>query len=299
MYRARRVLIAAALMVLTMMMAGQTFAQKAWGAELNKTSLKLKTEETYTLKIGGVSSKDVKWKSSNKAVAKVSKKGKITAKSKGSAVITATYEGQTYTCNVRVKLNRWDKLLKKYLKDEKTDRLMLVKYTGGTSCTFEMYKKKENADGLYWKKLFSCSGRVGKNGIDKQREGDKKTPTGEFKTGAAFGLNKNPGTKIKYTVLNEYLYWSAVPGTYNTMVDRRNTSAYNGEHLSDYKGFYDYALDIGYNTDCVYKKGSAIFLHCTVPGHNYTAGCVAIPTKYMKKVLRSITDKTMICIYKK
>ena len=45
----------------------------------------------------------VKWKSKNASVAKVSKKGKITAVKKGTAKMTAKYKGKTYKFTVNVK----------------------------------------------------------------------------------------------------------------------------------------------------------------------------------------------------
>ncbi len=44
----------------------------------------------------------IKWKSSNKKVATVTSKGKVTAKTKGKAVITATYNRKTYQCSIKV-----------------------------------------------------------------------------------------------------------------------------------------------------------------------------------------------------
>ena len=60
---------------------------------------------TLTLKDGSgktVSATKVKWSTSNKAVAIVSAKGKVTSKKAGSAKITATYKGKKYTCTVTV-----------------------------------------------------------------------------------------------------------------------------------------------------------------------------------------------------
>lgn len=74
-------------------------------AKLNKTSLKLKKGKTYQLKTKNVK-ETVTWKSSNKKVATVSKKGKITAKKTGTAVIKAIYKkngkAKTLKCKVTV-----------------------------------------------------------------------------------------------------------------------------------------------------------------------------------------------------
>lgn len=69
--------------------------------KLNKTQLVLKVKQTANLKLSGTSRK-VTWKSSKKSVASVNKKGKVTAKKQGSAVITASVGGKRYSCQVQV-----------------------------------------------------------------------------------------------------------------------------------------------------------------------------------------------------
>lgn len=196
--------------------------------------------------------------------------------------------------------SRWSALKDKYREKKNTDRLIFVKYTGGTSCHVYMLKKQLRKDGVThkWKRILACRGYVGLNGIGKTREGDMTTPQGTFKIGEAFGILEDPGTKIPYTQLNPYLYWSGEEGTYNTMVDSRELGHIpaNSEHLIDYTMSYRYALDMGYNRKCVFKKGSALFLHCF--GNNtYTAGCVAISEENMRTILQNVTKKTRICIY--
>lgn len=56
-----------------------------------------------TLKLTGKGT--VKWKSSNKKIASVSKKGVVTAKKTGTVTITATCNGKKATCKVKVKKN--------------------------------------------------------------------------------------------------------------------------------------------------------------------------------------------------
>lgn len=196
---------------------------------------------------------------------------------------------------------RWTKLQRKYLEKSSVNCLIFVKYTGGTRCQVLLYRKAKKANGTYtWKKKLSCNGYVGLYGIGKMQEGDAKTPTGVFKPTEAFGILDNPGTALKYTKLNPYLYWSGEWGTYNTMVDSRVLGHVpeNSEHLIDYSPHYNYVINIGYNPKNTYWAGSAIFLHCT--GYNpYTGGCVAISEQNMRTVLRTITKKTRVCIYAK
>ena len=73
---------------------------------LSKSSLTLYTTGTKTAKLTAKvtgTSKKVSYKSSNTAVATVDQSGNITAKKAGKAVITASVNGVTATCNVTVK----------------------------------------------------------------------------------------------------------------------------------------------------------------------------------------------------
>lgn len=68
---------------------------------LNKVKLTLSKGETYRLRITGTSAKS--WKSSDKAVAAVSSKGKVSAKGAGTAVIRCMgSNGKSYKCTVKV-----------------------------------------------------------------------------------------------------------------------------------------------------------------------------------------------------
>ncbi len=195
----------------------------------------------------------------------------------------------------RASSSRWTLLKKRYGANKHVNRLIFVKYKGHSKADFLMFKKTK---GGRWKRLIRCTAYVGKNGIGKQREGDKKTPTGTFNFTIAFGILKNPGTGIRYIKLNPYLYWSSRKKDYNRMVDSRKARGVRGEHLIRCNPYYNYAINIDYNPDNIYGKGSAIFLHCQ-GGHPYTGGCVAIPQKKMRKVLKNATSAMKICIYRK
>ena len=76
--------------------------------------------QTTTLKIEGTT-KTVTWSSSNKKVATVSQKGKVTAKKAGTVTIKAKVGKKTYKCKVTV--------LKPYISDEKLTLTKIAKYT--------------------------------------------------------------------------------------------------------------------------------------------------------------------------
>lgn len=223
---------------------------------------------------------------------------------------------------------RWQAIQKDYLGSQ-TDRLIFVKYKRGSKATLEMWKKtlerveapsrdegvdseadktsKQSEGTTYryekkWKRIVSCNAYVGKNGINKVRQGDRKTPVGIYNITMAFGRKKSPGTAgISYKKLNKYHYWSVEKKTYNTFVDVRKLGRkqISGEHLIDYNPWYNYSLALDYNKKCTYLKGSAIFLHCVGGGRTYTAGCIAVSEKNMKKIIKNTTKHTKICIYKK
>lgn len=70
--------------------------------KLNKTKASLYVGEKVTLKMVGTSAKPT-FTSSNKAVAAVSKTGKVTSKKVGTATITAKVKGKSYKCKITVK----------------------------------------------------------------------------------------------------------------------------------------------------------------------------------------------------
>jgi transglutaminase/protease-like cytokinesis protein 3 len=79
----------------------QTVIAEAASVKISKTKLSLNTGDVVTLKITGTTKK-ITWSTSDKSVATVSSKGKVTAKNSGSAVITASVNGTKITCKVTV-----------------------------------------------------------------------------------------------------------------------------------------------------------------------------------------------------
>ncbi len=191
--------------------------------------------------------------------------------------------------------NRWDKLLDKYADSKTVNQLIFVKYQGGSKAKVYLYNKS----GKKWKQVLSCTGYVGKNGIDKTKEGDKKTPTGTYTITGAFGKKSKPTTSLNYTKVNKYLYLCADKSHYNELIDIRDYPNHKctGEHLSEYGSVYNYGLFLDFNSEGVYKKGSAIFMHCT-GSYKYTAGCIAVSQSNMLKILKTLEDGAKICIYK-
>ena len=105
--------------------------------KINKTNATVYVGKTTTLKVKGTNKK-VTWSSSNKKVATVSSKGKVTAKKKGTATITAKVSGKKYKCKVAVK-NPY--LNKKTVSLEK-GKTTTLKLTGATAKKYKSSNTK-------------------------------------------------------------------------------------------------------------------------------------------------------------
>ena len=185
-----------------------------------------------------------------------------------------------------------------------TNQIIGVDFDKGSNARLTLYQK--NKDGI-WNDQYSVAAYVGKNGIDKQAEGDGKTPTGMFNLTQPFGILKDPGAKIPgYVRVTKYHYWVSTSGSgfYNQLIDtrlplmRHYKPTAKDEKLIDYKGVYNYGLFIDYNAEGIAGKGSAIFLHCTsTKKDKSTAGCIAVPQNVMVSLLRTIKEGAKIVIY--
>ena len=104
------IIIMALALTLAMPVTAQAAKKKAPKISKTKVTMtitKKKTKPAVQLKVKNVSAKKVKWTTSNKKVATVSKNGKVVAKKKGNAVITVKVKGsKTLRCKVTVKDNR-------------------------------------------------------------------------------------------------------------------------------------------------------------------------------------------------
>ena len=95
--------------------SGFVVSAKTTSVSISKKSAIMIKGTKLTLKISGTESA-VTWKSSDKTVAAVNSKGKVTAKAAGAATIVAKVDGKKYTCAITVedpKLNRTEATLVK------------------------------------------------------------------------------------------------------------------------------------------------------------------------------------------
>lgn len=188
---------------------------------------------------------------------------------------------------------KMDELFIKYINEENVNQLIFVKCKTKSFAEVKMYIKENND----WKLILKCEGCIGKNGLGKEKEGDLKTPIGEFGIITAFGIKENPGTTMPYIKITDDLYCCSDKEYYNQIINvEEKRHKCRGEHLIDYIPEYNYAMFIDYNNEKIYGKGSAIFLHCKGE-RNYTAGCIAVNEEDIKYILKNSSARMKICIY--
>ena len=136
---------------------------------------------------------------------------------------------------------------------------------------------EKQSDGS-WHMLMTSPGFIGKNGLGKTKEGDAKTPVGEYRFNRAFGIADDPGCAIPYVKVDEDIYWSGDQREgyhYNEMVSLKDLPGLDledSEHIIEYPYHYQYCLNISYNEECTPGLGSGIFLHCLAPARPFTMG---------------------------
>ncbi|KJK33611.1 hypothetical protein UK15_38875 [Streptomyces variegatus] len=144
-----------------------------------------------------------------------------------------------------------------------------------------------------WTKRGSTPARFGANGLvtgASRKQGTNTTPTGLYGLPYAFGIKAAPrGTAYTYRRVHQDSWWCQDNGSrsYNRWTEPRaaDCRAAESEHLITYRAQYAHALVIGFNYGRpVRGRGAGIFLH--VNGRGATAGCVSVPEKAMRRILR-------------
>lgn len=79
------------------------FTAQAANLKLNHKELVMNINDTKILKVTGNGKKKIQWKSSDSAVVKIGKEGKLKAKKAGTVTITAKVKSKKLTCKVTVK----------------------------------------------------------------------------------------------------------------------------------------------------------------------------------------------------
>ena len=147
------------------------------------------------------------------------------------------------------------------------------------------------------KVLFTTNVYVGKNGLGKTGEGDGKTPVGTLHPLSAFGIKPNSGTTMPYIDVTSTTYACDEDCEYyNKIIDAATLGhECKVEEMYSYQPQYNYGIATDFNKECVYPKGSAIFIH--VKGiKTYTGCCIAFDEDRMVEILKNCDMSLVITI---
>ena len=140
---------------------------------------------------------------------------------------------------------------------------------------------------------------IGKNGLtNEKKEGDGKTPIGEFELGKILGMHSKQENVngLEYIRINKDMYWvdDSKSKYYNKLVNVNGVVKdwSSAEHLIDYPIQYEFLIEIKTNPNNIPGNGSAIFLHCIKDVS--TAGCVAVDREVMRRIVQNIDKNTKI-----
>ncbi len=142
---------------------------------------------------------------------------------------------------------------------------------------------------------------LGRGGIraDK-REGDGGTPRGIFRPLRLWwraDRHPRPRTHLPVRTIRADDAWCEDPADrhYNQHIRRSGDAP--GDRLTRDDALYDFIIEIDHNVrPRVAGRGSAVFLHLARPGYAPTAGCVAMRTLHMLRLLERIGPKTRIVV---
>ena len=182
---------------------------------------------------------------------------------------------------------------------ETATQLFVAAGVGETTAYVSMHQKDDSG---VWKEILTTPGCIGKKGLGKIKEGDAKTPVGEFHFNYAFGIADDPGCVFPYQKVTEDDYWSGDQRDgyhYNEMVsikDLPDLNTEDSEHIIDYIDHYQYCMNISWNEDGEAGDGFAIFLHCMRPNKPYTGGCIAIPQKKVITAMQNVDKDCVVVI---
>ena len=187
--------------------------------------------------------------------------------------------------------------LERYGNDDDVNQLILVRYIGGSDAEVLMYEKDKPQHNA-WTLVLETDAFVGLNGVtEDKKEGDGRTPTGDYAIVGAFGIKANPGTALPYTDVTDTIYACDEDCEYyNRIIDTTETGHdCKGEHMIGYSPEYNYGIVTNYNSENIYPNGSAVFFH-TKGAKAYTGGCIAVDEDAMVRILKTVTPGARICI---
>jgi L,D-peptidoglycan transpeptidase YkuD (ErfK/YbiS/YcfS/YnhG family) len=133
----------------------------------------------------------------------------------------------------------------------------------------------------------------------RKREGDLASPAGQFHLLGGFYRSSAPRPAAPWTLRKIAAAdgWCDDPRSPSYNRPTRLPSRYSCEQLWRNDGLYDLVLILDYNLSPRRAgRGSAIFLHCARPDFAPTAGCIALKTSELRKLLPRLAKDAVLVI---
>jgi L,D-peptidoglycan transpeptidase YkuD (ErfK/YbiS/YcfS/YnhG family) len=142
---------------------------------------------------------------------------------------------------------------------------------------------------------------LGRSGIRANKfEGDGATPRGRFRLLRLWwrpDRHPRPRTLLPVRRITPDLAWceDTASRLYNRPLRRSATEP--GDRLWRADQLYDLIIELDHNTrPRVAGRGSAVFIHVARPNRSPTAGCVAMGTRELQRLLAGVGPRTRIAI---
>lgn len=142
---------------------------------------------------------------------------------------------------------------------------------------------------------------LGRSGIKaNKREGDGATPRGRFRLVRLWwraDRGPPPRTLLPLRRIAADDAWCENPADRRYNRPMRRAVDAPGDHLRRADHLYDLIIEIDHNSrPRVAGRGSAVFIHVARPGLSPTAGCVALTTERLRRLLARCSATTRIII---
>ncbi len=142
---------------------------------------------------------------------------------------------------------------------------------------------------------------LGRGGIKaNKREGDGATPRGTFRLKRLWwraDRHPRPATRLPVTVIRPDDGWCEDPSDrhYNQRIKVPPKS--DADRLARLDNLYDFIIELDHNTrPRIAGRGSAVFIHLARPGFAPTAGCVALDSNALLRLLARLGPRTKIVV---
>ena len=142
---------------------------------------------------------------------------------------------------------------------------------------------------------------LGRGGIKaNKREGDGGTPRGTFRLRRLWwraDRAPRPRTQLPVRRIRKDDGWCEDPRDRHYNRPIRLPAEHPGDRLWREDRLYDFIIELDHNTrPRIAGRGSAVFVHVARPGFAPTAGCVALTSPALRRLLARLGPRTRISI---